>query len=84
MFIKYNIIQMYSVGSMPKKGLHFAVRDGRNPGIYSTWEECKAQIIGVETAKWKRFHVLQEAEEYLQCGHVLNGEFDGSELRLQI
>lgn len=28
------------------KAAFFAVREGRNPGIYSTWAECEAQTKG--------------------------------------
>ena len=26
---------------------YYAVRIGRNPGIYTTWDECKKEVIGL-------------------------------------
>lgn len=50
---------------MPKKK-YYAVRVGKVPGIYNTWEECKAQIDGVSGAVYKSFSSLKEAERYIQ------------------
>lgn len=40
---------------------------GKIPGIYSTWDECKAQIDGVSGAQYKSFPLLEEAERYIQA-----------------
>jgi ribonuclease HI len=44
---------------------YYAVRNGREPGIYRTWEECKAQVDGYAKAQYKGFTSLEEAEAYL-------------------
>jgi ribonuclease HI len=44
---------------------YYAVRNGREPGIYRTWEECKAQVDGYAKAQYKGFSSLEEAESYL-------------------
>jgi ribonuclease HI len=44
---------------------YYAVRNGRKPGIYRTWEECKAQVDGYARAQYKGFSSLEEAEEYM-------------------
>jgi len=44
---------------------YYAVRNGREPGIYRTWEECKAQVDGYAKAQYKGFGSLEEAEEYM-------------------
>jgi ribonuclease HI len=44
---------------------YYAVRIGREPGIYRTWEECKVQVDGYAKAQYKGFGSLEEAEEYL-------------------
>ena len=44
------------------KKKYYAVQVGRIPGIYGTWDECKAQIEGVSGAKYKSFPSLEEAE----------------------
>lgn len=48
------------------KRKYYAVRVGKVPGIYSTWEECKAQVDGVSGASYKSFPSLEEAEHYIQ------------------
>ena len=47
----------------PKK--FYAVRSGRKPGIYRTWEECKAQVEGYAGARYKGFPTLQDAEWFM-------------------
>jgi len=44
---------------------YYAVRNGRKPGIYRTWEECKTQVDGYANAQYKGFGSLEEAEEYM-------------------
>jgi ribonuclease HI len=44
---------------------YYAVRSGRQPGIYRTWAECKAQVDGYANAQYKGFTSLDEAEAYL-------------------
>lgn len=47
---------------------YYAVRKGRTPGIYSTWEECKDQVHGYAAAEYKSFPALEEAKRYLDGG----------------
>jgi len=44
---------------------YYAVRNGRNPGIYESWEECKAQVDGFPGAEHKSFTKKDEAICYL-------------------
>ncbi len=48
---------------MSKKNKFFVVWEGREPGIFSTWEECKKQTHEFATAKFKAFATLAEARE---------------------
>ncbi len=43
----------------------YAVRQGRVPGIYTTWAECKDQIDGYSGADFKGFAEKAEALKYL-------------------
>ncbi|BGP13937.1 Ribonuclease H1 [Rhodosporidiobolus nylandii] len=43
----------------------YAVRAGREPGIYTTWEGCKAQLDGIGGCQYRSFPTRDEAEEYL-------------------
>ena len=44
----------------------YAVRNGRKPGIYKTWDECKEQVDGFAGARYKSFKTLKEAEDFLE------------------
>jgi len=45
---------------------YYAVKKGNLPGIYQTWEECKASVDGYSGAEYKGFGKLEEAEAYLE------------------
>ena len=49
---------------MPPK--YYAVRIGREPGIYLSWDVCKAQVDGYSGAKYKSFSSRAEAEAYIR------------------
>ncbi len=57
---------------MPK-AKYYAVLTGRRPGIYRTWEECKAQVDKFAMALFKSFKTEKEAIEYLATGKSLQG-----------
>lgn len=44
---------------------YYAVRHGKTPGIYETWESCKAQVDGVAGAVYKGFPTWEEAAEFM-------------------
>ena len=50
------------------KNNYYAVRIGKTPGIYKTWEDCKAQVIGYKGAIYKGFVEKQDAEDFLRGG----------------
>ena len=43
----------------------YAVRKGRTPGVYSTWQECDAQTSGYSGAECKKFTYKSQAVAYL-------------------
>ncbi len=43
----------------------YAVKKGRNTGLFTTWEECKAQTEGFPGAIFKSFPTVQEAQDWL-------------------
>lgn len=45
------------------KSKYYVVWHGVNPGIYDSWDECKAQVNGCEGAIYKGFPTREEAEE---------------------
>jgi ribonuclease HI len=42
----------------------YAVKKGREPGIFRSWEECKRQVNQYPGAVYKSFKTLPEAEEF--------------------
>lgn len=48
---------------MAKK--YYAVRQGRNIGIYDTWTECENQVKGYSGASYKKFSTYQEAMDFI-------------------
>jgi len=44
---------------------YYAVKIGRTPGIYTTWEECKRNVIGYNNARFKKFSTQEEAEDFV-------------------
>lgn len=49
---------------------YYAVKNGRKPGIYTTWQECKRQIISYSNAKYKSFATLEEAQTFAKSGET--------------
>lgn len=45
---------------------YYAVKQGRQPGIYTTWDECKEQINQYSGAVYKSFDNMAAAEEFMQ------------------
>ncbi len=46
---------------------YYGVRIGRVPGVYATWDECKAQVHGYPGAAFKAFPTEKEAAVFV-CG----------------
>lgn len=50
---------------MENKMKYYAVKKGKTPGIYLTWDECKAQVNGYKGAVYKKFNTKIEAENFI-------------------
>lgn len=44
----------------------YAVKQGRIPGLYNTWDECKLQVNGYKGALYKSFTTITEANQYME------------------
>ena len=51
---------------MPKK--FYAVRKGRKTGIFTTWDECRAQVHGFPCAEYKSFLTMEGAKGFMELG----------------
>ena len=56
----------WSAMAKRKAFVAYGVRVGRHPGVYSTWDQCKAQVEGYARAQYKGFATTEEAEAYVQ------------------
>lgn len=45
---------------------YYAVKKGKNPGIYETWSECKEEVTGFKGAKYKKFPTYKEAQDFVE------------------
>lgn len=55
---------------MAKKKKYYVVWSGIKPGVYLTWDECKAQVLAVEGAKYKSYESLTQAENAYRSGYI--------------
>lgn len=44
----------------------YAVANGKQNGIYQSWEDCKLQVIGFKGAIYKKFKTKQEAQNFIK------------------
>lgn len=48
---------------MAKKNKYYVVWEGKRPGIFDTWAECKKMISGYKGARYKSFSTFAEAKK---------------------
>jgi ribonuclease HI len=58
---------------MPKQKF-YVVWKGRKTGVFTSWQECSAQVSGFPGAEYKSFENLQIAETVFRSSH---NEFKG-------
>lgn len=56
------------------KWKYYAVRKGKQTGIFGNWADCRAQVTGYKGAEYKSFPTREEAQDYL----------DGTERTLEL
>jgi ribonuclease HI len=49
-------------------GKYYVVWKGRKEGIFTTWDECKQNVLGFQGAKYKSFATKEEAETAYKSG----------------
>jgi ribonuclease HI len=55
---------------------YYAVRVGKVPGVYTTWDKCKEMVNGYSGAEFKSFGSLDEAQKFV--GKALEEKVEGS------
>ena len=59
---------------------YYAVKNGKNPGIYSTWAECEKQVKGFPNAQFKKWKTKDEAEAYIRAEKISTGSASAKNL----
>lgn len=54
---------------MSSKQKYYVVWQGKVPGIYTSWDDCRLQVEGQEGAKYKSFKTMEEAQDAYECGY---------------
>lgn len=54
------------------KNNYYAVKIGRCVGIYTSWEDCKAQVTGYKGAIFKGFEEKNDAEDFMKAGEPVS------------
>lgn len=49
---------------------YYAVKNGRKTGIFTSWDECRAQVDGFSGAQYKSFTKREDAESFLLPAEV--------------
>lgn len=44
---------------------YYAVKEGRTPGVYTTWDACSEQVTGYSGAIFKKFTNLEDADAFI-------------------
>ena len=57
---------------------YYAVKVGKNPGIYMTWDECKEQVNKYPKAEFKSFTTMEEAHAFME-NKIVEVEIDSKD-----
>lgn len=55
---------------------YYAVRKGKKPGIYRSWDACKAAVHGYPGAIYKSFPTEEEAKAFFHFSEEISGKED--------
>lgn len=61
----------------------YAVKTGLKPGIYTNWDDCKANVLGFSGAVYKSFLTKEEAETYMGTTGSVKKVASNSNLKIQ-
>ena len=68
---------------MAKKQKYYVVWQGKKPGIYSNWDACKEQVVGVQGAQYKGFDSMAEAEAAIRLPYSNVVRVESGERRVE-
>lgn len=64
-FIAGNVSITTKPSNKTNKTFFYAVKEGREPGIYLSWSECEKQITGFFGARYKKFPTKEQAQAFI-------------------
>ena len=53
---------------------YYAVKKGAKPGVYDSWDDCKAQVTGFKGAIYKKFANKADAEAFVTDGGSVSSQ----------
>ena len=68
---------------MAKKQKYYVVWQGKKPGIYTEWDECKEPVHGVVGAQYKGFNTMAEAEAAIKLPYSSVVRVESGERRVE-
>ncbi len=66
-----------------KKQKYYVVWQGKKPGIYTDWDACKEQVVGVQGAQYKGFDSMAEAEAAIKLPYSSVVKVESGERRVE-
>ncbi|NLY65933.1 MAG: reverse transcriptase-like protein [Tissierellia bacterium] len=60
---------------------YYAVKNGRQIGVFNTWKECEEQVKGYPNAAYKKFSSYEEALEFIKGDSDIQGDKDIDDLK---
>lgn len=51
------------------KKKYYVVWEGKRPGIYDRWEDCRRQVEGIERARYKSFDTFEQATKAMMSDY---------------
>jgi len=49
---------------------YYAVKVGKNPGIYDNWSDCELNVKDLENPVYKKFDTEDEAKNFLKSSNI--------------
>ena len=68
--LSLSLLSIFIINNRMAKNKYYVVWKGLNPGIYDNWAECKMQVDGQESAKYKSFETRDDAVEAFEKGYA--------------
>ncbi|PAA64989.1 hypothetical protein BOX15_Mlig019347g3, partial [Macrostomum lignano] len=65
-----SLILLSAAPAPPCRMPFYAVKRGLVTGVFNTWLECQAQVVGFPGARYKKFSTVEEAQMFVSAPHT--------------